>query len=90
MDELWVSTKEGRFQVVDADGQSEDTVEPADLVKWKVCLEHKTGVNWHVPSDPPEGRCDHNRLFLFPGQHVTVVPCRIVTAVVLVPVEEEE
>lgn len=28
MDELWVSTKEGRFRVVNADGQNEDTVEP--------------------------------------------------------------
>ena len=27
MDELWVSTSEGRFQVVNANGQNEDTVE---------------------------------------------------------------
>lgn len=30
-DQVWVSTRKGRFQVVNADGQSEDTVEP--LVK---------------------------------------------------------
>ncbi len=80
MDELWMSTKGGRFQVVNADGQSEDTVELADLAKWEVCLEHKSGVNWHTLSDPPEGKCDAHRLYSFPGKNVTVVPCRIVTA----------
>ncbi len=30
MDELWVSTSGGRYQVVNADGQSEDTVELAN------------------------------------------------------------
>lgn len=34
--ELWVSTSEGRFQVVNADGQSEDTVEPANPDRHKV------------------------------------------------------
>lgn len=27
-DQVWVSTSGGRFQVINADGQSEDTVEP--------------------------------------------------------------
>ncbi len=27
------------------------------LVDWEVCMEHKSGVNWHTAHDPPEGPC---------------------------------
>ncbi len=80
MDEVWVSTEGGRYQVMDPVGQSIDTVDVATLAKWEVCLEHKSGVNWHTPSDPPEGKCDAHRLYSYPGHNVTVVPCQIVKA----------
>ena len=50
----------------------------SEIKKWEVCLEHKSGVNWHVPADPPEGKCDAHRLLTYPGQTSNVVPCRIV------------
>ncbi len=44
--------------------------------KW--CLEHHSGVNWVVPVDPPEGKCDAYRLLTYPGQTNNAAPCRIV------------
>ncbi len=51
----------------------------SDLIegRWEVCLEHKSGVNWHVPADPPEGKCDAFRLLTYPGQTSHTAPCRL-------------
>lgn len=47
MDELWISTSEGRYQVIDALGHSHDTVEPLNLnidAAVKVNANHRPGV----------------------------------------------
>ncbi len=46
--------------------------------QWEVCLEHQSGVNWHTPHHPPEGKCDARILLGYPEQRTNVAPCRIV------------
>lgn len=52
-------------------------IDPGVEETWEVCMEHKSGVNWHVPADPPEGKCDAFRLLNYPGMTSNATPCRL-------------